>query len=80
MLFRQKRCLQSSYNLKLNFIIDLLKLILDWWTCLIFVIFIFIKYNDIRYVMSQEDKKYDCQCGASFDTVEELDKHNHEAH
>jgi len=47
---------------------------------LIFVIFIFIKYEDIRYVMSQEDKKYDCQCGASFDTVEELDKHNHEAH
>jgi hypothetical protein len=31
--------------------------------------------------MSQdESKKYDCQCGAAFDTVEELDKHNHEAH
>jgi hypothetical protein len=30
--------------------------------------------------MSQEGKKYDCQCGLSFDTVEELDKHNPEAH
>ena len=30
--------------------------------------------------MSQNSKKYDCQCGAAFDTVEELDKHNHEAH
>ena len=25
-------------------------------------------------------KKFDCRCGAAFDTVEELDKHNHEAH
>ncbi len=30
--------------------------------------------------MSEDKKKYDCQCGAAFDTVEELDKHNHEAH
>ena len=30
--------------------------------------------------MSQNSKKYDCQCGVAFDTVEELDKHNHEAH
>jgi len=42
---------------------------------------IFIKFNNSIYIlMSQEGKKYDCQCGASFDTVEELDKHNHEAH
>ncbi len=31
-------------------------------------------------IMSQDSKKYDCQCGAAFDTLEELDKHNHEAH
>jgi hypothetical protein len=31
-------------------------------------------------MMSQDNKKYDCQCGAAFDTLEELDKHNHEAH
>ncbi len=31
--------------------------------------------------MSEENKKkFDCMCGAAFDTVEELDKHNHEAH
>ena len=30
--------------------------------------------------MSQDSKKFDCQCGDAFDTVEELDKHNHEAH
>jgi len=30
--------------------------------------------------MSQDSKKFDCQCGASFDSVEELDKHNHESH
>jgi|tagenome__1003787_1003787.scaffolds.fasta_scaffold2338325_1 hypothetical protein len=41
---------------------------------------IFIKFNNSIILMSQEGKKYDCQCGASFDTVEELDKHNHEAH
>ncbi len=30
--------------------------------------------------MSEDKKKYDCRCGAAFDTLEELDKHNHEAH
>ncbi len=31
--------------------------------------------------MSEENKKkFDCSCGAAFDTVEELDKHNHESH
>ncbi len=33
------------------------------------------------FPMSEENKKkFDCRCGAAFDTVEELDKHNHEAH
>jgi hypothetical protein len=33
------------------------------------------------FLMSEENKKkFDCRCGAAFDTVEELDKHNHEAH
>ncbi len=31
--------------------------------------------------MSEENKKkFDCQCGAAFDTVEELDEHNHKNH
>ena len=32
---------------------------------------------------SQEDtneKKYNCQCGESFSSVEELNEHNHKAH
>jgi hypothetical protein len=35
----------------------------------------------LTIVMSEENKKkFDCRCGAAFETVEELDKHNHEAH
>ena len=31
--------------------------------------------------MSEEkEKQFKCSCGAAFDTVDELDKHNHEAH
>ena len=33
--------------------------------------------------MSSQDtneKKYDCQCGESFSSVEELNEHNHKAH
>jgi hypothetical protein len=33
--------------------------------------------------MSSQDtseKKYNCQCGESFSSVEELDEHNHKAH
>ena len=33
--------------------------------------------------MSQQDnneKKYNCQCGESFSSVEELNEHNHKAH
>lgn len=43
---------------------------------------IIIKYFVILSIMmSQENnKKFDCRCGAAFETVEELDKHNHEAH
>ena len=29
---------------------------------------------------NSNEKKYNCQCEASFASVEELDKHNHEAH
>jgi hypothetical protein len=43
---------------------------------------IMIKYFSIsKFSMSEENKKkFDCSCGVAFDTVEELDKHNHEAH
>ena len=27
-----------------------------------------------------EEKKYNCQCGEAFSSVEELDEHNHKAH
>jgi hypothetical protein len=35
-----------------------------------------------KYIMIQNDneKIYNCQCGAAFATLKELDKHNHEAH
>ena len=26
------------------------------------------------------EKKYDCQCGESFSSVEELNEHNHKTH
>ena len=26
------------------------------------------------------EKKYNCQCGESFSSVEDLDEHNHKAH
>jgi hypothetical protein len=29
---------------------------------------------------SSNEKKYNCQCGASFASVEELDEHNHKSH
>ena len=29
---------------------------------------------------NNEAKKYNCQCGESFSSVEELDEHNHKAH
>jgi hypothetical protein len=43
---------------------------------------IIIKYFvNLTTVMSEENKKkFDCRCGAAFETIEELDKHNHEAH
>jgi hypothetical protein len=47
-----------------------------------FDVHIIIKYFVIHYILMPEEnkKKFDCNCGAAFDTVEELDKHNHEAH
>ena len=29
---------------------------------------------------NNEEKKYNCQCGETFNSVEELDEHNHKAH
>ena len=29
---------------------------------------------------SNEEKKFNCQCGESFSSVEELNEHNHKAH
>ena len=29
---------------------------------------------------NNEEKKYNCQCGEAFSSVEELDEHNHKAH
>jgi hypothetical protein len=29
---------------------------------------------------SNNEKKYNCQCGASFASVEELEEHNHKSH
>ena len=29
---------------------------------------------------TNEEKKYNCQCGESFSSVEELNEHNHKAH
>jgi len=29
---------------------------------------------------NNEEKKFDCQCGESFSSVEELNEHNHKAH
>jgi len=52
------------------------------WKEIIFSVHIIIKYFVIYSVLMSEEnkKKFDCRCGAAFDTVEELDKHNHEAH
>ena len=30
--------------------------------------------------VDEEGKKYNCQCGDSFSSVEELNDHNHKAH
>jgi hypothetical protein len=30
--------------------------------------------------VEEEGKKYNCQCGDSFSSVEELNDHNHKAH
>ena len=48
----------------------------------IFIVHIIIKYFVIYPILMSEEnkKKFDCKCGAAFDSVEELDKHNHEAH
>jgi len=44
-------------------------------------VIIIIYFVIFSVVMSEENKKkFDCSCGAAFDTVEELDKHNHESH
>ena len=29
---------------------------------------------------NEQEKKFDCQCGESFSSVEELNEHNHKAH
>ncbi len=29
---------------------------------------------------SSNDKKFNCQCGESFSSVEELNEHNHKSH
>jgi hypothetical protein len=29
---------------------------------------------------TSKEKKYNCQCGESFSSVEELDEHNHKSH
>jgi len=29
---------------------------------------------------TSKEKKYNCQCGESFASVEELDEHNHKSH
>ncbi len=36
--------------------------------------------SDQQDTKNNEEKKYNCQCGEAFSSVEELDEHNHKAH
>ena len=37
-------------------------------------------YITLNRAQNDNEKIYNCQCGAAFATLKELDKHNHEAH
>ena len=36
--------------------------------------------SDQQDAKNNEEKKYNCQCGESFSSVEDLNDHNHKAH